>query len=189
MTRPIHIALQRREERFDSSRQLDFFADLNLGPSDDEEDEGGEPIPEGISHFATLLPESHATTSCPMEAATVPMWDGEDPEPMQDTPATTHPGTKKKSKSKRKGKARGGGNRQRQSMKPNNKWADKCMYAELLEMTEDTSMVGLDDSSVDGVPGDIESAWVAVTPVPVGKRCLAITHAPSGIAGIGMDET
>lgn len=38
----------------------------------------------------------------------------------------------------------------------------------------------------DGIPDDIETGWVAVTPVPAGKRCLAITHAASGIAGIGM---
>lgn len=37
----------------------------------------------------------------------------------------------------------------------------------------------------DGIPDDIETGWVAVTPVPIGKRCLAITHAASGIAGIG----
>lgn len=59
------------------------------------------------------------------------------------------------------------------------------MYAELLEMTEDTVMSEFGHSqSGDGIPTDIESAWVAVTPVPRGKRCLAITHAPSGIAGL-----
>ena len=62
------------------------------------------------------------------------------------------------------------------------------MYAELLEMTEDTNMRDFDDGvDVDGLPPDLETAWVAVTPVPLGKRCLAITHAPSGIAGLGKE--
>ena len=37
----------------------------------------------------------------------------------------------------------------------------------------------------DGVPEDIETGWVAVTPVPSGKRCIAVTHQTSGIAGVG----
>lgn len=53
------------------------------------------------------------------------------------------------------------------------------MYAELLEMNEEFDLV-----KGDGIPDDIESGWVAVAPVPKGKRCLAITHAASGIAGI-----
>lgn len=62
------------------------------------------------------------------------------------------------------------------------------MYAELLELVEDTQMGDFDGAeSSDGVPLDIETAWVAVAPVPMGKRCLAITHAPSGIAGLGTN--
>lgn len=57
------------------------------------------------------------------------------------------------------------------------------MYAELLEMSEGAEMGHFGAS--DGIPTDLETGWVAVTPVPVGKRCLAITHAPSGIAGLG----
>jgi len=58
------------------------------------------------------------------------------------------------------------------------------MYAELLEMDEEFDLV-----KGDGIPDDIESGWVAVAPVPVGKRCLAITHAASGIAGIVPNTT
>ena len=90
---------------------------------------------------------------------------------------------------KRKGKKRAsdaagnsqgthGSNPRKGPVKPN-KWADKCMYAELLEM-DDTF-----GAPADGVPDAIESAFVAVTPVPVGKRCLAVTHQTCGIAGIG----
>lgn len=66
-----------------------------------------------------------------------------------------------------------------------NKWADKCMYAELLEMASDDPWSTL-NSKDGGLPNDIETGWVAVGPVPVGKRCLAVTHQSSGIAGVGM---
>lgn len=59
------------------------------------------------------------------------------------------------------------------------------MYAELLEMNEDLEMSEFDTGSGDGIPDDIESGWIAVTPIPAGKRCLAITHAASGLAGVG----
>ena len=69
-----------------------------------------------------------------------------------------------------------------------NKWADKCMYAELLEMAADApwSESPGDAEVSDGLPNDLESKWVAVGPVPVGKRCLAVTHQSAGISGVGM---
>jgi snurportin-1 len=81
-----------------------------------------------------------------------------------------------KKKSKRKNKKR--------SNKPS-EWADKCMYAELLEMSADAPWCSLDGTVNDGLPNDLESAWVAVAPVPAGKRCLAVTHQSSGVAGVG----
>jgi snurportin-1 len=86
------------------------------------------------------------------------------------------PKESKKSKNKRKNKS-----------KPN-KWADRCMYAELLEMATDdpwSSSVDTPNAPNDGLPSDLESGWVAVGPVPVGKRCLAVTHQSSGISGNG----
>jgi snurportin-1 len=86
-------------------------------------------------------------------------------------------------KKKSKKKKRGG----RGAKKPS-KWADKCMYAELLEMvypcvspfdSGDQVLLG------DGLPTDLETGWVAVGPVPVGKRCLAVTYQSSGVAGVG----
>ena len=65
------------------------------------------------------------------------------------------------------------------------KWADKCMYAELLEMSADAPWCSPDGTVNDGLPNDLESAWVAVAPVPVGKRCLAVTHRSSGVAEVG----
>jgi len=74
-----------------------------------------------------------------------------------------------------------GTNRKRKKKnKKASKYADKCMYAELLEMYEDSTW-----SDVDGLPEDLERGWVAVGPVPVGKRCLLVTHQSSGTTGIG----
>jgi len=36
----------------------------------------------------------------------------------------------------------------------------------------------------DGLPNDLESAWVAVAPVPFGKGCLAVIYQSSGVAGV-----
>lgn len=49
------------------------------------------------------------------------------------------------------------------------------MYAELLEMVSDSSGVW-DGAAADGLPADLESGWVALAPVPKGKRCLAVTQ-------------
>lgn len=74
--------------------------------------------------------------------------------------------------------------RKRAKTEKPNKWADRCMYAELLEMKDD-DVWPIHDGVVDGLPEDLESGWVAVAPVPLGKRCLAVTHQSSGIVGVG----
>ena len=61
------------------------------------------------------------------------------------------------------------------------KWADKCMYAELLEMNPMSAEAGLPD----GLPDDLQTAWIAVSPVPSGKRCLAISQQSAGISSSG----
>ena len=95
-------------------------------------------------------------------------------EPTNDS-AIPHVATPHKKKSKKKGKRKGNYN------KPS-KWADQCMYAELLEMvTNDPSW----SEENDGLPKDLETGWVAVAPVPVGKRCLVVTHQASGVNGTG----
>lgn len=96
-------------------------------------------------------------------------------EEQVETGTQTSP-SKKKSKRKR----RGG----HSANKPS-KWADKCMYAELLEMV-DPCVSPFDPSPGDGLPFDLETGWVAVGPVPVGKRCLAVTFQSSGVAGVGV---
>ncbi|KAH8830162.1 hypothetical protein DL96DRAFT_1706998 [Flagelloscypha sp. PMI_526] len=64
-----------------------------------------------------------------------------------------------------------------------NKWADKCMYAELLELSNNSQSFG------DGLPPDLETAWIAIAPVPSGKRCLAVTHGSSGPTGMIANTT
>ncbi|OBZ77626.1 Snurportin-1 [Grifola frondosa] len=147
---------RRRAERIDSTRQLDLFAGLTLGPSDEEAEGDDDAGPD----IACLQPLSFP---------------------------------KRGKKNKGKGKARNAldvddaiGKPKAARANKQNKWADKCMYAELLEMNE-----GFNASRhvEDGMPDDIETAWVAVTPVPVGKRCLAVTHQASGIAGVVSNTT
>lgn len=36
----------------------------------------------------------------------------------------------------------------------------------------------------DGLPSDLESGWVALAPVPVGKRCMAVSMQSAGLSGI-----
>jgi len=179
---------RRRAERFDSSRQLDFFADLNLGASDDEGGERDESLDsgppdivrEGITPFVSMLAPVHSSSSIPIPPAPstssrIVTSESIPPERGSDVQTTT----KKRGKNKRKNKNRSvQAPSQPKTPKPN-RWSDKCMYAELLEMTEEFG-----NMTDDGIPEDLETGWVAVTPVPAGKRCLAITHASSGIAGI-----
>lgn len=121
-----------------------------------------------------MLPPGHAGTS----AIVVPAKTSESIPPEQESDVQTD--GKKRGKKKRKGKGRQS-QTANQNQKPG-KWADKCMYAELLEMADESNTF-----QEDGIPEDLESGWVAVTPVPSGKRCMVITHAASGIAGIGKD--
>lgn len=87
------------------------------------------------------------------------------------------------------GKRRGKTRRKRLKAKPS-KWADKCMYAELLEMNEEAHLWDNHSGDViDGLPRDLEAAWVAVAPVPTGKRCLAVTHQSAGIVGTSPNTT
>jgi snurportin-1 len=140
-----------------------LFAGLSLGPSDDEDDEPRDAEhsdSKGVAPFASLLSSSEPP-------AVVSVADG----------------AEVKNEEKRKGKRR----RRKEGSKPS-KWADKCMYAELLEMTEDydgQSPWSASDAkgNIDGLPVDLEKGFVAVAPVPAGKRCLAVTHQSSGLLG------
>ncbi|KAJ7698724.1 hypothetical protein B0H17DRAFT_326861 [Mycena rosella] len=153
---------RRRAQRVDSARQLDLFADLNLGQSDDEQDTA-EPgvVRMGVASYAALLPPA-----APEAGPSDPRIQPASPEPP---PAAERRKKKRKQKAKKQPAA-------------TSKWADQCMYAELLEMSEDDpwSMSGWGG---DGLPEDLETGWVAVAPIPVGKRCLAVTDQSLGVPG------
>ncbi|KAJ7885109.1 hypothetical protein B0H14DRAFT_2699728 [Mycena olivaceomarginata] len=156
---------RKRAQRVDSSRQLDLFADLNLGQSDDEEGaEGPDIVRGGVASYAPLLPPSSGEAPAPdarMESVSVS---------GSELPA------ERKKKKKRKPKSK------KEHSVARNKWADQCMYAELLEMSEDNAW-DMSDPTPDGLPEDLETGWVAVT-VPVGKRCLAVTDQSLGVPGL-----
>ncbi|KIY45105.1 hypothetical protein FISHEDRAFT_20428, partial [Fistulina hepatica ATCC 64428] len=158
-TRALEEQKKRRAEKIDAVRmQLESFANLNINDDDADEDIDADDtehiVREGISAFAPLLdvvPETSATIDVP-----------------------TSPQASSRSRRRKK---RNSADKKSRESRPNPKWADKCMYAELLEMSSDAAW------ALDALPSDLDTAWVAVAPVPRGKRCLAVTHQSSGIAG------
>ena len=174
------ISKQRRLLRVDSARQLDQFADLNLGLSDsdnDGDDIEPEVLREGVAQFASLLPR----------AGTEPPPDSRSPSPAVSIDTQGQDEAKP-------GKGKGKNRRKRKGRRRRSKWANKCMYAELLEMHDVEPVwsesagwsTGMNvDTMKDGLPEDLESAWVALAPVPTGKRCLAVTMQGVGVSGVG----
>ncbi|THH19664.1 hypothetical protein EW146_g1569 [Bondarzewia mesenterica] len=167
---------RRRAKRIEAERHIDLFADLNLGPSDDEIDERGENdkssagdgdaiVREGVGQFVSLLQPGASSTSASKIDATV-----EEP-------------TKKQKKKK------GRPAQSKSKTKKPSPWADKCMYAELLEVKETDVWDSGGAEEHDGLPEDLQTGWVAVAPVPVGKRCLAVSHYGSGVVGVVANTT
>jgi len=138
---------------------------LNLGNSEDEggNDDTLEIVQDGIAQLAPLLTstEPNVTQVSSQEAH------------------TESKGVSTSQSSKRKGKRKKATTRV--SNKNTSPWANKCMYAELLEMQEADLWPGGED----GLPSNLQSGWVALAPVPVGKRCLAISHQGGGMIGVG----
>lgn len=62
------------------------------------------------------------------------------------------------------------------------KYAEKCMYAELLEFSRDSSL----NEFARALPSDLQTNWIALSPVPKGKRCLAVAHVSHGNPGSGQ---
>ncbi|KAE9407113.1 hypothetical protein BT96DRAFT_176875 [Gymnopus androsaceus JB14] len=171
---------RKRAAKFNLSRnidqQLDAFASLTLAGSNsnadiDEEDEEQQdllaenPRPDGIKVVHSGL------------ASFTDALKDTDAEQPSASSSKSKPNSKikkqqKKTNSKSKSKSRVAGN-----ASANSQWADKCMYAELLEMSLDESMTGDNGQQVnDNLPPDLYTSWVALSPVPIGKRCLAITR-------------
>ncbi|KAI5888600.1 uncharacterized protein SCHCODRAFT_02637180 [Schizophyllum commune H4-8] len=147
---------RRRAEKVDSARlQLESFAKLSLEDNDSDEDQGSYVMRDkGLNNYKGVIDEEMREQDTPTKSDLPTQFTGK--------------------RRKRKGKKSKLQVMHVERQPPNPKWADKCMYAELLEMSEDMPW----DS--DGIPADIETGWVAVAPVPVGKRCLVVTSMPSG---------
>ncbi|KAF8624980.1 hypothetical protein AX15_005614 [Amanita polypyramis BW_CC] len=160
---------RRRAQRFDSARQLDVFADLTLSDEEEEDEPAAMAPAAGVASFVPAM-KDHRSMSESLGELDMQV------------------GAKDTGKKRGKKKRRGG----RSAKKPS-KWADKCMYAELLEMVDPGAPLFIPDMDRDlpgdGLPKDLETEWVAVTPVPVGKRCLAVTYQSSGVIGIAPNTT
>jgi len=193
---------KRREQRYDSARQLDILSDLNLGLSDDEDDENHEPpqiIREGISQFAPYLsPEtsfpSNNHDQQPLDSPHAGVIaTGSVPTQQSDhqTSSQSSAVRSKKKRAKRRQKPQPSLTVTEPPQNPTgakqkkNQWADRCMYAELLELNPGPALNPQIDAE-DGLPDDLDTgAWIVISGVPMGKRCLAVTYASSGIAGTG----
>ncbi|KDN45691.1 hypothetical protein RSAG8_04775, partial [Rhizoctonia solani AG-8 WAC10335] len=159
-----------RALRIDAARNIDLFAGLSLNgrsaggdDSSSEDDNALPPSSMGVARFLTQMEQPSASPSKLSDTPTSPNPDGAPnlaPQPPTKSPKPKT-GPKNKTKSKR--------SKQRKATK----WADKCMYAELLEMRDS------DHPWDDGLPKDLEREWVALAPVPKGKRCIAVSFAPS----------
>jgi snurportin-1 len=170
---------KRRALKIEAARQIDQFGQLSLGPSEDTDTDTPPPPPlsshslGGVAPFVPFLEE-------PTPPSAPPPNNNNNNNNNNDTTVAAPPESQGKKKRKRKRKVRGteGGGPPSSAPKPS-KWADKCMYAELLEISPGG------DTWACGLPEDLETGWVAVGPVPAGKRCLAVTHQAPGIAGVG----
>jgi len=77
----------------------------------------------------------------------------------------------------------------RRLRKPITQFANRVMYAELLEMKDHQMFdrAGQGDES-DGLPVDLDTNWVALAPVPQGKRCIAVSNQSLDILSTGLSR-
>lgn len=54
------------------------------------------------------------------------------------------------------------------------------MYAELLELSKDDAI-----PVESALPQDLQTNWIALSPIPKGKRCLAVAHFSHGNPSAG----
>ncbi|KAF8189377.1 hypothetical protein BJ912DRAFT_967389 [Pholiota molesta] len=156
------------------------------------------------SQYPYHQPEASTSTSTsyPLSSPNEPNLNPIDQLDDSSTAAPTEPKKTRKRGGKNSHKRRAEANKASHSTKykGSSKWADKCMYAELLEMNADDVWSGAGDMGYDehghveqavhdGLPRDLESGWVAVAPVPKGKRCLVVTQQSAGVAGVVPNTT
>lgn len=69
----------------------------------------------------------------------------------------------------------------KKKLRTTSKYAEKCMYAELLELNKDP-----EHRASELLPQDLQTNWIALSPVPKGKRCLAVAHLSNGNPTVGQ---
>jgi hypothetical protein len=142
----VSFGVQKRAQRVDSTRNLDLFADLNLGDSDDEQEDAGI-VPMGIASYASLLSPAESSSGAAGHGHS-----GGCVVCVKCGGQVQAHAEEEQGKKKWKQKAKS------QPPAANSEWGDKCMYAELLELSGDDSWSG---SGPDGLPENLETGWVA----------------------------
>lgn len=160
-----------------SNGTLPSVSENTRAANEDDEDEDDEDdvriAPRGLAHFASMLPPPPPQTDSPSTSAIQ--------EELQ--LPTSFVGKKKQRKKKTKaGKPKADDTSMPvdEDDEDNEDYrgplANAIMYAELLEMANtDNAMVSWDDLP-DTLPSDLLTGWVALAPVPPGKRCLAVSY-------------
>ncbi|KAG8954900.1 hypothetical protein FRC04_010384 [Tulasnella sp. 424] len=187
---------RKRAERIQSSRNIDLFAGLSIsspksgGASlpNDEDDEDDVIFPhQGLAQFVKMLPSaSNSSLPTPSEPEILP--EHQLPTAFGST-ALAHSRRKRKPKNHKAKKAKKPAKAEDMVVETgkeegNPLLANSIMYAELLEMNADlvewnqTHLpIQQDDPTIpDGIPADLETGWVALAPIPRGKRCMAISY-------------
>ncbi|KAG9033531.1 hypothetical protein FRB95_014710 [Tulasnella sp. JGI-2019a] len=188
---------RKRAERIESSRNIDLFQNLSIGSSlptviensrsnpdenDDDDDNGPRIAHQGLAQFASMLPAS--SSEMPQQSM---------PEELQlPTSFVGRNKRKKSSRSKGKNKMRDSSQELSMSIDINDDnshsqrygaLANAIMYAELLEMFPMASDPFY--QIPDTLPSDILTGWVALSPIPTGKRCLAVSYQATQSTGKG----
>ncbi|KAF8308183.1 hypothetical protein DL93DRAFT_2150266 [Clavulina sp. PMI_390] len=175
---------RKRALRVNASRNISLLGSLTLGTEDDDdddnEDDDGRPpeiVQESLKDYVSMLQPEPSSS---LEAAEM-------------NPA--HGSKKKHRGGKKKKKGRAATNSP--SAPKTSRFANVPMFAELLELRDD-DVKTWDISSEDMMPrvggaepgqsaarrqflpSDLETGWVALAPIPAGKRCLAVSHQHHG---------
>jgi snurportin-1 len=198
-----------RAQRINAARNIDLFSSLSLGGNDEDEDEREEEeneavdaapeiVQQGLGAFASMLDASPASAAATTGSSTSAILGDESMTTVEKTKARRR---RKKGAASADRHVGGGDDRPSTSRKAKSRpvaarYANVCMYAELLELREDDvwqsgGMSAIDEDGMKesgdgkvrtgaGLPNDLENGWVALAPIPVGKRCLAVSYQPQG---------